>query len=77
MVVVLRGGAVRSNIGVFLNEPGPWVAGSIEKDAFTSLLCPENRARGTCDASPPPGIGSEKRYIGRKFRRSYAFLGGG
>jgi hypothetical protein len=77
MVVVLRVVTVRSNIGVFLNELGPRVAGSIEKDAFTSLLCPENRARGTCDASPPPGIGSEKRYIGRKSPRSYVFLGGG
>lgn len=33
-------GAVRADIGVFLNDPGPLLAGSIEKDAFTSLLCP-------------------------------------
>jgi hypothetical protein len=39
MLVVLRVVAVRSNIGVFLNDPGPLSAGSIEKDAFTSLLC--------------------------------------
>jgi hypothetical protein len=40
MLVVLRIAAVRSDIGVFLNDPGPRLAGSIEKDAFTSLLCP-------------------------------------
>jgi hypothetical protein len=40
MLVVLRI-AVQSDIGVFLNDPGPLLAGSIEKDAFTSLLCPK------------------------------------
>ena len=40
MLVVLRIAAVRSDIGVFLNDPGPRLAGTIEKDAFTSLLCP-------------------------------------
>jgi hypothetical protein len=40
MLVVLRIATVRSDIGVFLNDPGPRLAGSIEKDAFTSLLCP-------------------------------------
>jgi hypothetical protein len=40
MLVVLRIARVRSDIGVFRNDPGPRLAGSIEKDAFTSLLCP-------------------------------------
>ena len=39
MLVVLRIALVRTDIGVFLNDPGPRLAGSIEKDAFTSLLC--------------------------------------
>jgi len=39
MLVVLRIALVRSDIGVFLNDPGPRLAGTIEKDAFTSLLC--------------------------------------
>jgi hypothetical protein len=42
MLVVLRIASVRSDIGVFLNDPGPRLAGTIEKDAFTSLLCPED-----------------------------------
>jgi hypothetical protein len=41
MLVVLRIAAVRSDIGVFLNDPGPLLTETIEKDAFTSLLCPE------------------------------------
>jgi hypothetical protein len=40
MLVVLRIATVRSDIAEFLNDPGPRLAGSIEKDAFTSLLCP-------------------------------------
>ena len=74
MLVVLRIAAVRSDIGVFLNDPGPRLAGSIEKDAFTSLLCPV-RARGTCGASPLPSIESEKRYIEATFPDCYAFSG--
>ena len=76
MLVVLRIAAVRSDIGVFLNDPGPRLAGSIEKDAFTSLLCPVGLA-ARADASPPPSIGSETRYIARAFPDCYAFLGGG
>ena len=45
MLVVLRIASVRSDIGVFLNDPGPRLAGSIEKDAFTSLLCPKEGSR--------------------------------
>jgi hypothetical protein len=77
MLVVLRIAAVLSDIGVFLNDPGPWLAGSIEKDAFTSLLCPKRGLAARADASPLPGIGSEKRYIGPAPPDCYAFLGGG
>ena len=76
MLVVVRIVAVRSDIGVFLNDPGPRLAGSIEKDAFTSLLCPY-RARGTCGCVTAPGIGSEKRYIGPTPPDCYAFSEGG
>jgi hypothetical protein len=41
MLVVLRIARVRTDIGVFLNDPGPRLAETIEKDAFTSLLCPK------------------------------------
>jgi hypothetical protein len=75
MLVVLRIAIVRSDIGVFLNDPGPRLAGSIEKDAFTSLLCPI-RARGTCGCVTAPTIGSEKRYIGAMARDCYAFSEG-
>ena len=77
MLVVLRIVAVRSDIGVFLNDPGPRLAGSIEKDAFTSLLCPDRGLAARADASPPPGIGSEKRYIGPTPPDCYAFSEGG
>jgi hypothetical protein len=39
MLVVLRIAAVRSDIGDSLTTPAHGLAGSIEKDAFTSLLC--------------------------------------
>jgi hypothetical protein len=80
MLVVLRIASVRSDIGVFLNDPGPRLAGSIEKDAFTSLLCPEvptlgkSRLAARADASPLPVIGSENRYIGLIVPLRYAFL---
>ena len=68
MLVVLRIATVRSDIGVFLNDPGPRLAGSIEKDAFTSLLCPSGfypiQARGTCGCVTAPGIRSEAPDIG-------------
>ena len=57
MLVVLRIASVRSDIGVFLNDPGPLLAGTIEKDAFTSLLCPgvlnDLGLAARADASPP------------------------
>jgi hypothetical protein len=74
MLVVLRIAAVRSDIGVFLNDPGPLLAGSIEKDAFTSLLCPGRGLAARADASPLPSIGSETAYIGPMLPNSYAFL---
>jgi hypothetical protein len=53
MLVVLRIASVRSDIGVFLNDPGPRLAETIEKDAITSLLCPETGLAARADASPP------------------------
>jgi hypothetical protein len=53
MLVVLRIATVRSDIGVFLNDPGPRLTETIEKDAFTSLLCPEVGLAARADASPP------------------------
>ena len=58
MLVVLRIALVRSDIGVYLNDPGPRLAETIEKDAFTSLLCPKVFKRpwglaARADASPP------------------------
>ncbi len=63
MLVVLRIASVRSDIGVFLNDPGPLLAGTIEKDAFTSLLCPKYWARGTCGCVTAP-FRDEDRDIG-------------
>jgi hypothetical protein len=78
MLVVLRIASVRSDIVVFLNDPSPRLAGSIEKDAFTSLLCPELPGLAArADASPPPSIGSEMPYIGPVFLARYAFSEGG
>ncbi len=74
MQVVLRIAAVHSNIGVFLNDPGPRLAGTIEKDAFTSLLCPVGGLAARASASPLPTAGSEKPYIGALIRPSYAHL---
>ncbi len=58
MLVVLRIVRIQSDIGVFLNDPGPRLAGSIEKDAFTSLLCLSGfyptRLAARADASPLP-----------------------
>ena len=45
MLVVLRIALVRADIGVFLNDPGPRLTETIEKDAFTSLLCPDLGSR--------------------------------
>jgi hypothetical protein len=53
MLVVLRIVRLRADIGVFLNDPGPRLAGSIEKSAFTSLLCPTVGLAARADASPP------------------------
>jgi hypothetical protein len=68
MLVVLRIATVRSDIGVFLNDPGPRLAGSIEKDAFTSLLCPRGfyptQARGTCECVTAPEVRGEIPDIG-------------
>ena len=49
MLVVLRIALVRTDIGVFLNDPGLRLAESIEKDAFTSLLCssPDSSGQGS------------------------------
>ena len=62
MLVVLRIALVRSDIGVFLNDPGPRLAGTIEKDAFTSLLCPSLGLAARADASPPPEGKRRPRY---------------
>ena len=53
MLVVLRIATVRPDIGVFLNDPGPRLTETIEKDAFTSLLCPNAGLAARADASPP------------------------
>jgi hypothetical protein len=54
--VILRIALVHADIGDSLTTPAYGLAGSIEKDAFTSLLCPldkqSRQARGTRDASP-------------------------
>jgi hypothetical protein len=63
MLVVLRIAAVRSDIGDSLTTPAHGLTGSIEKDAFTSLLCPagvltQSKLAARADASPPQRSGA-------------------
>jgi hypothetical protein len=75
MLVVLRIASVRSDIGVFLNDPGPQLAEPIEKSAFTSLLCPIVGLAARADASPPPFRG-EEADIGAIDRDKQCVFGG-
>ena len=78
MLVVFRIAAVRSDIGVFLNDPGPRLAGSIEKDAFTSLLCPRDftGSRHVRCVTAPGGQERGPRYRVHDPAKRYAFLSG-
>ena len=68
MLVVLRIALVRSDIGVFLNDPGPRLAGSIEKDALRRCCAPKDfhaglAARAMRQANRPTGeVRRERAY---------------
>lgn len=63
MLVVLRIAKVLADIGEFPNDPGPRLAEPIEKDAFTSLLCPSGGSRHVrCGVNAP--FKRRGRYIG-------------
>jgi hypothetical protein len=77
MLVVLRIASVRSDIGVFLNDPGPLSGRVYRKGRVYVVAVPKGEgSRHVRMRHRFRRSGSESRYIGLLYAKRYAFLGG-